>query len=171
MYWVHGHAHRGQMGKWLTLHNYRPGQFFKTSNGENSPNSFRDIFRPWTHPWGRMGKWPWRCTTTGLDNSTELRNEKIPATNGFRDMLFHKSGRYWQHIGKVIGLWTNSHGVNGQMTLHNDRCRHIHLASNGENPSRGFRVYLPQRLEQPLTRLPTCHKRYDNTPPAGEDEG
>ena len=24
-----------------------------------------------------MGKWPWRCTTTGLDNSTELRMEKI----------------------------------------------------------------------------------------------
>ena len=23
------------------------------------------------------GKWPWRCTTTGLDNSTELRMEKI----------------------------------------------------------------------------------------------
>ena len=24
-----------------------------------------------------MGKWPWRCTTTGLNNSTELRTEKI----------------------------------------------------------------------------------------------
>ena len=24
-----------------------------------------------------MGKWPWQCTTTGLDNSTELRMEKI----------------------------------------------------------------------------------------------
>ena len=26
---------------------------------------------------GQMGKWPWQCTTTGLDNSTELRMEKI----------------------------------------------------------------------------------------------
>ena len=26
---------------------------------------------------GQMGKWPWRCTTTGLDNSTELWMEKI----------------------------------------------------------------------------------------------
>ena len=26
---------------------------------------------------GQMGKWLWRCTTTGLDNSTELRMEKI----------------------------------------------------------------------------------------------
>ena len=26
---------------------------------------------------GQMGKWPWRCTTTGLDNSIELRMEKI----------------------------------------------------------------------------------------------
>ena len=26
---------------------------------------------------GQMGKWPWRCTTTGPDNSTELRMEKI----------------------------------------------------------------------------------------------
>ena len=28
-------------------------------------------------PMGQMGKWPWQCTTTGLDNSTELRMEKI----------------------------------------------------------------------------------------------
>ena len=26
---------------------------------------------------GQMGKWPWQCTTTGLDNSSELRMEKI----------------------------------------------------------------------------------------------
>ena len=26
---------------------------------------------------GQMGKWPWQCTTTGLDNSTELLTEKI----------------------------------------------------------------------------------------------
>ena len=26
---------------------------------------------------GQMGKWPWQCTTTGLDNSTELRTVKI----------------------------------------------------------------------------------------------
>ena len=26
---------------------------------------------------GQMGNWPWQCTTTGLDNSTELRTVKI----------------------------------------------------------------------------------------------
>ena len=26
---------------------------------------------------GQMGKWPWQCTTTGLDNSTELQTVKI----------------------------------------------------------------------------------------------
>ena len=26
---------------------------------------------------GQMGKWPWQCTTTGLDNSTELWTVKI----------------------------------------------------------------------------------------------
>ena len=26
---------------------------------------------------GQMGKWPWPCTTRGLDNSTELWMEKI----------------------------------------------------------------------------------------------
>ena len=26
---------------------------------------------------GQMGKWPWQCTTRGLDNSTKLRMEKI----------------------------------------------------------------------------------------------
>ena len=34
-----------------------------------------------------MGKWPWQCTTTCLDNSTELQMEKIhQASSGCRDM-------------------------------------------------------------------------------------
>ena len=35
---------------------------------------------------GQMGKWPWQRTTRGLDNSTELRMEKIRQPGGYRDM-------------------------------------------------------------------------------------
>ena len=33
------------------------------------------VFGPWASPYGSNG--PWQCTTTGLDNSTELRITKI----------------------------------------------------------------------------------------------
>ena len=32
-----------------------------------------------------MGKWPWQCTTRGLNNSTELQMEKNPSS-GYRGM-------------------------------------------------------------------------------------
>ena len=79
----------------MTLHNYRSRQIHETLNGVNPSSRFRDlrsaksgpnlcqiwqVFGPWAigHAhMGQMGKWPWQCTTTGLDNSTELRMEKI----------------------------------------------------------------------------------------------
>ena len=74
------------------LHNYRSGQFHRTSNDINQSSGFRDMGSAKSGPnlwqiWQvmvygqahmrQMGKWPWQCTTTGLDNSTELRMEKI----------------------------------------------------------------------------------------------
>ena len=38
---------------------------------------FEKFFGPWAIPYGQMGKQPWQCTTTGIDNSTELQMEKI----------------------------------------------------------------------------------------------
>ena len=39
---------------------------------------------------GQMGKWPWQCTTTGLDNSTEHPTEKI--RQSLQIYEFRKSG-------------------------------------------------------------------------------
>ena len=76
----------------MTLHNYRSGQVHETLNGINPSCSFRDMRSAKSGPnlWqidkflahgqahmGQMGIWPWQCTPTGLDNSTELRMEKI----------------------------------------------------------------------------------------------
>ena len=81
---------QGQMA--MMLHKYRSRQFHRTSNGINPSSDFRDIGSAKSGPsaaWfdkffahgqthmGQMGKWPWQCTTTGLDNSTEFRMVKI----------------------------------------------------------------------------------------------
>ena len=75
----------------MMLYNYRRKQVHKTLNGVNPsvseicvPQSLDPIcgkfdkFLAHVHAhMGQMGKWPWYCTTTGLDNSTELRMEII----------------------------------------------------------------------------------------------
>ena len=73
----------------MTLHNYRSRQVHETSNGVNPSSGFRDMRSAKSGPnlcqfdkflafgQAHMGKWPWQCTTTGLDNSTELRTVKI----------------------------------------------------------------------------------------------
>ena len=77
----------------VTLHNYRSRQVHETLNRVNPSSSFRDMrsAKSGTNLWqicgkflargqahmGQMGKWPWQCATTGLDNPTELRMEKI----------------------------------------------------------------------------------------------
>ena len=83
---------KGQGQMTLMLHNYRSRQFHRTSNGINPSSGFKDIGSAKSGPsaaWfdkflahgqahiGHMGKWPWQCTTRGLDNSTKLRMEKI----------------------------------------------------------------------------------------------
>ena len=88
---AHGHAHMGQIS--MTLHDYRSTQVHKTLNGVNPSSSFRDMHSAknldpiWAkfdkflaHGQPHMGqivKWPWRCTTRGLENSIELWTEKI----------------------------------------------------------------------------------------------
>ena len=77
----------------MTVHNYRSRQVHKNFKWGKSIQPFqRSAFRKvWTQfvpkfdkflahgqaHMGQMAKWPWQCTTTGLDNSTELRIEKI----------------------------------------------------------------------------------------------
>ena len=83
---------QGQGQMTMMLHNYRSRQFYRTLNGVNPSSGFRDMGSSKSGPsadWfdkflahgqahiGQMAKWPWQCTTTGLDNSTEFRTEKI----------------------------------------------------------------------------------------------
>ena len=83
---------QGQGQMTMMLHNYRSRQFHRTSNGINPSSEFRDMGFAKSGPsaaWfdkflahgqghmGQMDKSPSQCTSTGLDNSTELRMEKI----------------------------------------------------------------------------------------------
>ena len=90
MYPADGQAYMGTNGEInRTWHSSRASQFHKTLNGENQSGSFRDMHSTisgpsfekfWAHGqahMGQMGKWPWLCTNTGLDNSIELWMEKI----------------------------------------------------------------------------------------------
>ena len=61
----------------------------------------------------QIRKWPWCCTATGPDNSTELWTEKIhPAVS---EICFHKSGPDWYQIwgvcGPQAGTQANDHHV------------------------------------------------------------
>ena len=90
---AHGQAHMGQMGKQL-WHCTATGldKSMKLQVGLIHPtvsvNCVTQILDPicgkfdkflarWQAHMGQMGKRPWQCTTTGLDNSTELGTEKI----------------------------------------------------------------------------------------------
>ena len=77
----------------MTVHNYRSRQVHETLKRVNPSSSFRDVrsaksgpnlwqiwqvFGPWASPYGANGHMcSVQCTPTGLDNSTELRMEKI----------------------------------------------------------------------------------------------
>ena len=49
---------------------------------------------------GQMGKWAWQCTTTGLDNSIELRTEKI-----HQAVTEIWVPQVWQPPARPPGLW------------------------------------------------------------------
>ena len=76
----------------MTLHIYSSRQVHETLNGINPSSGFRDmrsqsldlIFGKFEKflahgqaHMGQMGKWSWQCTTTDLDNSTDLWTQKI----------------------------------------------------------------------------------------------
>ena len=96
------------------------------------------IFKIW--PWKSKVKvkWPWCCTTTGLDNSIEKWYKSIQwfQRYGFRK-VWPKCCLIWQ----VFGPGASPYGANGQitMTLHNYRSRQVHETLNGVNPSSSFR--------------------------------
>ena len=97
------------------------------------------IFKTW--PWKSrvQVKWPWCCTTTGLDNSIELRMVQIHP--GVSEIWVLQSLAQCCLIRQVFGPWASPYGANGQitMTVHNYRSRQVHETLNRVNPSSGFR--------------------------------
>ena len=89
---AHGQAYMGQIGRTL-WHSTTTG--IDNSTGlqvaKIHPVVYETcIFNPWEIPYRQMGKWPWCCTVTCLDNSIELSN-KINPSSHFRDMqLAHR---------------------------------------------------------------------------------
>ena len=116
-------------------------RFTSLSFHVNRPSHSWDtvFFKIW--PWKSKVKvkWPWCCTTTGLDNSIELRMVQIhPVVSEIRvPKIWPKCCLIWQ----VFGPWASPYGANGQitMTVHNYRSRKVHKTLNGVNPSSGFR--------------------------------
>ena len=82
-FWAVGKPIWGKSANYY-VHNYRYRQVHKTYWAKSIHRFQRSAFRKvWfqfvpnlTSFWS-MGKWPRQCTTTGLDNSTELRTYKI----------------------------------------------------------------------------------------------
>ena len=98
------------------------------------------IFKIWPLKSQVKVKWPWCCTTTGLDNSIELQMvwihpvvSEIWVPQSLTQVLTDLTS-FWP-MGKPI------YGANGQITitLHNYRCRQVHKTLNGVNPSSSFR--------------------------------
>ena len=92
----------------MTVHNYRSRQVHETLNGVNPSSGFTDMRSAKSGPicgkfvkylahgqahMGQMRKWPWQCTTSGLDNSTELQTFKQrKSVKRLQRYGFHKSG-------------------------------------------------------------------------------
>ena len=99
----------------------------------------------------------------------------VNPSSGFRDMRSAKSGPNLWQIWQVFGPWASPYGANGHMsmTVHNYRPRQFHRASNGENPSSGYRDMGSASLAaaRPTARPPARPDRDDNTPPARRAEG
>ena len=102
------------------------------------------IFKIW--PWKSRVKvkWPWCCTTTGLDNPIELQMLQIhPTVSG----IWVRFCKIWPKcclIWQVFGPWARPYGANRQitMTLQNYGSRQVHETLNGFNPPNGFRDLL-----------------------------
>ena len=98
------------------------------------------IFNIWPLKSRVKVKWPWCCTTTGLDNSIELRMvqihpgvSKIWVPQSLAQVLSDLTS-FWPMGKPIWGKW-----VKKTMTMHNCRSRQVHETLNGVNPSSGFR--------------------------------
>ena len=137
------------------LHNYRSGQFYRTSNGTNPSSGYRDMgsaksgpsaasfdkfLAPWASPYGANGQITMKLHNYRSRQVHETLNGVNPSSS-FRDMQSTKSGPNLWQIYQVFGPWASPYGANGQMTItvHNYRPRKFHRTSSRENLSSSYR--------------------------------
>ena len=96
--WASPFGANGQMT--MTVHNYRPRQFYRTSNGENPSSGFRDmrsaksgpnlyqiwqVFGPWASPFGANGQMTMTVHNYRPRQFYRTSNGENPSS-GYRDM-------------------------------------------------------------------------------------
>ena len=122
-----GHSSKSQCGS-IDSHSLRKSAL---------PFLSYSIFKIW--PWKPRVKvkWPWCCTTTGLQQNFKW----YKSIQWFQIYGFRKVWPMCCLIWQVFGPWANPYGANGQITmnLHYYRSRQVHETLNGVNPSSGFR--------------------------------
>ena len=129
---------RGQGHGWGHSSNHNVGltsyRLTSLSFHVNQPSQRYSVFKIW--PWKSRVKvkWPWCCTTTGLD-------KWYKSIQWFKRYGFRKVWPKCSLIRQVFGPWASPYGSNGQisMTLHDYRSRQVYKTLNGVNPSSGFR--------------------------------
>ena len=65
------------------------------------PDLVPEVFAQGQAHMGQMGKWPWCCTDSGIDNSRELCTARENASSGFRDMPQSLA------VGRSATCWTS----------------------------------------------------------------
>ena len=154
------------------LHNYSSKQFHRTSNGINPSSGFRDMGSAKSGPnaalfdkYGTNGQ-----ITMTVHNYKQVHKtlNGVNPSSSFRDTRSAKFGPNLWQILQVLGPWANPYGANGlmTMTMHNHKPIQFHKASNGENPSSGYRDMGSVSLV--AARPP---ERDDNTLPVRRAEG
>ena len=168
----------------MMLNNCSFRQLHRTSKGIYSSSGFRDMgsamYGPsvaWfekflTHGQAQMGKWIWRCTTTGLEKSMKHYTGYIHSALSEICIL--------QSLAPICGKFDKflAHGQvhMGQMamTVHNYRPRHFHKTWNRENLSSG---YIDMDSASLAAARPAAHPPAaahpdpdDNNPPARRAE-
>ena len=159
----------------MTVHNYRSRQVHETLNGVHPSSNFRDmrsaksgpnlwqisqVYGPWQWP---TGKWPWQCTSRGLNDSTEPLNGENPSS-GYRDMGSASLAAARPPARTVATIPLQPGGLRGKkgfplQTFHGKYVSHLIQRQHMYTKHWLIRIISYQRL---ITVIYICHKCPDN---------
>ena len=104
--WASPYGANGQMT--MTVHNWRPRQFHRTSNGENPSRGYRDMGSAIWQPPARSPAHPPARTVTTIPLQLEgLRGKKVWQTDGRTERSVFKAA--WSQIKKEKQINANQH--------------------------------------------------------------